>query len=63
MNVSEYERMYSLEDTYWWFQGRMRMIEAILDRYMRHKPRRGRVLDVSVAGVARGRRPEDRPPP
>ncbi|MCC6545559.1 class I SAM-dependent methyltransferase [Candidatus Sumerlaeota bacterium] len=46
MNVEEYERMYSLEDTYWWFQGRMRMIEAILARYMRQKPRKGRVLDV-----------------
>lgn len=38
--------MYELEDTYWWFQGRMRMIEAILGRYMKSEPRPGRVLDV-----------------
>jgi len=46
MNVEEYERMYELEDTYWWFQGRMRMIESILAAYMREEPRPGRVLDV-----------------
>jgi ubiquinone/menaquinone biosynthesis C-methylase UbiE len=46
MNVEEYERMYTLEDTYWWFQGRMRMIETILKAYMKKKPRSGRVLDV-----------------
>lgn len=46
MNVEEYERMYSLEDTYWWFQGRMKIIETILTRYMKETPRVGRVLDV-----------------
>jgi SAM-dependent methyltransferase len=46
MNVEEYERMYTLEDTYWWFQGRMRMIQSILDAYMEREPRKGRVLDV-----------------
>ena len=30
MNVAEYERMYRLEDTYWWFVARHRLIEAIL---------------------------------
>lgn len=46
MNIEEYERMYQLEDTYWWFQGRMHMILGILERYMRREPRPGRVLDV-----------------
>jgi len=30
MNTAEYERMYRLEDSYWWFVGRHRMIEALL---------------------------------
>ena len=46
MNVDEYERMYVLEDTYWWFQGRMRMIQTLLEHYMPESPRPGRVLDV-----------------
>ncbi len=34
MNTAEYERMYRLEDSYWWFVGRHRLIEALLrDRY------------------------------
>jgi ubiquinone/menaquinone biosynthesis C-methylase UbiE len=30
MNTAEYERMYSLEDSYWWFVGRHRLIESLL---------------------------------
>lgn len=30
MNTAEYERMYSLEDSYWWFVGRHRLIEALI---------------------------------
>ena len=30
MNVAEYERMYRLEDSYWWFVGRHRLMEALL---------------------------------
>lgn len=34
MNAAEYERMYRLEDTYWWFVGRHRLVESLLsDRY------------------------------
>jgi ubiquinone/menaquinone biosynthesis C-methylase UbiE len=33
MNAAEYERMYRLEDTYWWFVGRHRLIEALFRRY------------------------------
>ena len=30
MNAAEYERMYGLEDSYWWFVARHRLIEAML---------------------------------
>ncbi len=30
MNTAEYERMYRLEDSYWWFVGRHRLIESLL---------------------------------
>ncbi|MCS6777664.1 MAG: class I SAM-dependent methyltransferase [Chloroherpetonaceae bacterium] len=33
MNVAEYERMYRLEDTYWWFVARHRLIQAILRQH------------------------------
>lgn len=46
MNLEEYERMYELEDSYWWFQGRLRMIQAILDEYLPFEPKPGRVLDM-----------------
>ncbi|MBI5153660.1 class I SAM-dependent methyltransferase [Candidatus Poribacteria bacterium] len=46
MNVEEYERMYELEDSYWWFQGRLRIIRSVLERYLPARPRSGRVLDV-----------------
>ncbi len=46
MEAQEYERMHALEDHYWWFQGRMRMIRTVLDTYMKAPPRPGRVLDV-----------------
>ncbi|MGF1572620.1 MAG: class I SAM-dependent methyltransferase [Sumerlaeia bacterium] len=46
MNIAEYEKMYELEDTYWWFQGRKKMIQSILKTYMKTDPRPGRVLDV-----------------
>lgn len=32
MNTAEYERMYNLEDSYWWFVGRHRLIEALMHR-------------------------------
>ncbi len=30
MNTAEYERMYHLEDSYWWYVGRHRLVESIL---------------------------------
>ena len=32
MHPSEYAKMYSLEDTYWWFQGRRRIVAQMLDQ-------------------------------
>lgn len=32
MNIEEYEKMYALEDTYWWFQGRKHIIFSLLER-------------------------------
>jgi SAM-dependent methyltransferase len=46
VNVEEYERMYSMEDSYWWFQGRLAIVQSLLDRYLPEQPRPGRVLDV-----------------
>ncbi len=46
MNVEEYEKMYHLEDTYWWFQGRRAIIQDVLKTFMTSPPRPGRVLDV-----------------
>jgi SAM-dependent methyltransferase len=31
MNRAEYDRMYALEDTYWWFQGRQEIIVSMLE--------------------------------
>src|ERR1019366_8974685 len=30
MNTAEYERMYRLEDSYWWFVGRHRLVESLM---------------------------------
>lgn len=45
MEPVEYEKMYALEDAYWWFQGRMRIIMDCLEH---HRVLRSgmRVLDV-----------------
>lgn len=46
MNLEEYEKMFQLEDTYWWFQGRMHLVESILRHFMEREPEPGRVLDL-----------------
>ncbi len=33
MNAAEYERMYRLEDSYWWFVGRLRLVQDLMKRY------------------------------
>ena len=32
MNIEEYEKMYVLEDTYWWFQGKKHIVFSMLDQ-------------------------------
>lgn len=42
MNAAEYDKMFSLEDTYWWFVARRNLAIELLDR---HVPK-GKTLDV-----------------
>lgn len=35
MNLEEYHKMYALEKTYWWFQGRRKLILDVLNQYVR----------------------------
>src|SRR5579884_2141772 len=51
MNVAEYERMYRLEDTYWWFVGRHGFVEALM-RASYGPP--GRRSDLAVLDVGCG---------
>ena len=34
MKEPEYERMYRLEDTYWWFAGRRQLVESLIARFV-----------------------------
>jgi SAM-dependent methyltransferase len=45
MEAAEYEKMYTLEDTYWWFQGRLKIITDCLDAHRILAPDM-RILDV-----------------
>ncbi len=45
METAEYEKMYNLEDTYWWFQGRMKIILNCLEAHGLPQPG-SRILDV-----------------
>jgi ubiquinone/menaquinone biosynthesis C-methylase UbiE len=59
MNAAEYERMYRLEDSYWWFVARHRLIEAMLrDCYGAPKPETSSLtfLDVGCGTGAMSRR-------
>jgi 2-polyprenyl-3-methyl-5-hydroxy-6-metoxy-1,4-benzoquinol methylase len=48
MDASLYEAYEQLEDTHWWFKGRRRIIERVLDRALRPQVGR-RILDVGCA--------------
>ena len=59
MNTSEYERMYRLEDSYWWFVGRHRLIESLLQTHYGNpnpqaKPRL--ILDIGCGTGAMSKR-------
>jgi SAM-dependent methyltransferase len=45
MTRDELERMYRVEDTYWWFIGRRRLVRALIKRLL-PGPRQRRILDV-----------------
>jgi len=46
MNVQEYEKMYNLENYYWWFQGRKKIILNLLKKFTRNLNTNTTVLDV-----------------
>lgn len=52
MNAEEYERLFRLEDRYWWFVARR---ELGVDFVRMHVPRRARVLDVGCGAGATAR--------
>jgi ubiquinone/menaquinone biosynthesis C-methylase UbiE len=33
MNTAEFDRMFAIEETHWWYQGRRSLVRAALDRY------------------------------
>lgn len=37
MNTAEYERMYKLEDTYWWFVARRALVESEIFKYYQNR--------------------------
>ena len=44
MRAVEYQKMFEIEDTYWWFVGRRRLTETMLDRHLPADPD-ARILD------------------
>jgi len=46
MNVEEYARMYRLENSYWWFQGRKSILMNILQQHIKIDSPSFRILDV-----------------
>jgi len=46
MNPAEYAKMYDLEDTYWWFQGRKRIVARMLDALPVFRAGGARILDL-----------------
>jgi len=46
MDPAEYEKMYALEDTYWWFQGRRAVVMRMLERLSSFRDGGELVLDL-----------------
>ena len=53
MNAAEYERMYRLEDSYWWFVARHRLVEALIRTRYPHSPDSA-PLDILDVGCGTG---------
>jgi len=48
VNTAEFDRMFAVEETHWWYRGRRALVRAALDRYA--PPRRPlQILDVACA--------------
>lgn len=45
MEYSEYQKMYELEDSHWWFRGKRKIAENMIDKYVPLTPQ-DRILDV-----------------
>ena len=45
MEPSEYEAMYRLEDTLWWYRGQRKITQALFDRFLPAERGRLRILD------------------
>jgi len=54
MEPEEYEKMFALEDTHWWFLGKRAMVKRYLDLYY-NPDKRHRILDVGcgIGGMQR----------
>ena len=48
MNVAEFDRMFAVEETHWWYKGRRALVRAALDRYAGAK-RPLQMLDLACA--------------
>ena len=44
MDPPEYEKMFRVEDTHWWFAGKRRLVRVLLDRLPRDPARK--ILDI-----------------
>jgi SAM-dependent methyltransferase len=54
MNAAEYERMYQLEDSYWWFVGRHRLTEALMREHYGKPGSRNPPLTILDIGCGTG---------
>lgn len=48
MNTAEFDRMFAIEETHWWYRGRRELVRAALDRYAPTQ-RPLRMLDLACA--------------
>lgn len=46
MNIEEYEKMFQLEENYWWFRGRRTIVYMMFDQYAEQQGRALRILDL-----------------
>lgn len=49
MNTAEFDRMFEVEETHWWYRGRRALVRAALDRYAPDTGQRLATLDLASA--------------